>query len=289
MRYVLFGIPLLFAMMAPAQAQWCAYYRGGGINCGFRTFEQCQATISGVGGICNSATAQPERTPPARNQPSRVERAEPGAGNARAKSARQERQERQEREAKRKQQERQERAKQATRRQEPPKEKPVAFSPGDDEHIIPAEPDDEPVTQATATQATATQTMESETMIAPAGRPGARTGDFIAARDLVLSGNYQAGLSALQSLNQDSDPDVAAYTGYAYAKLGRAAEAKSWYEKALALDPNHLWALSYYGLLLVDEGKLQPARENLDKIKSICGGTGCFPYASLQAAISTKR
>ncbi|HVY58444.1 MAG TPA: tetratricopeptide repeat protein [Xanthobacteraceae bacterium] len=283
MRYVLFGIPLLFAMMVPAQAQWCANYRGGGNNCGFRTFEQCQAAISGVGGICNSTSVQPERSPPARNQPMRVERSAPPAGNARSKAARQERQERQEREAKRRQQEKQERIRQTNRRQEL-KEKPVAFSPGDDEHIIPAEPDDEPVTQATAAQ-----TMESETMVAPAGRPGARTGDFIAARDLVLSGNYQAGLSALQSLNQDSDPDVAAYTGYAYAKLGRTAEAKTWYEKALALDPNHLWALSYYGLLLVDEGKLQPARENLDKIKTICGGTGCFPYASLQAAISTKR
>jgi hypothetical protein len=35
---------------------WCAYYGGsmggGGTNCGFITFEQCMATVSGIGGIC---------------------------------------------------------------------------------------------------------------------------------------------------------------------------------------------------------------------------------------------
>jgi len=43
---------------APADAQnypWCAQYsgRGGGArNCGFTTFDQCMATVSGIGGIC---------------------------------------------------------------------------------------------------------------------------------------------------------------------------------------------------------------------------------------------
>jgi hypothetical protein len=43
----------------PAEAdngrQWCAYYnffRGGATNCGFSTFQQCLATVSGVGGSC---------------------------------------------------------------------------------------------------------------------------------------------------------------------------------------------------------------------------------------------
>jgi hypothetical protein len=31
---------------------WCARYGGWTIVCGFATFQQCQATISGVGGIC---------------------------------------------------------------------------------------------------------------------------------------------------------------------------------------------------------------------------------------------
>jgi|PersoiStandDraft_1058852.scaffolds.fasta_scaffold47428_1 Protein of unknown function (DUF3551) len=35
--------------------KWCALYsgeNGGGTNCGFVTIEQCRATISGMGGLC---------------------------------------------------------------------------------------------------------------------------------------------------------------------------------------------------------------------------------------------
>jgi len=31
---------------------WCAYYGPWSYNCGFTTFRQCLATISGVGGAC---------------------------------------------------------------------------------------------------------------------------------------------------------------------------------------------------------------------------------------------
>jgi hypothetical protein len=42
----------------PAAAQnspWCAYYDlggGGATNCGFSTYQQCLATVSGIGGSC---------------------------------------------------------------------------------------------------------------------------------------------------------------------------------------------------------------------------------------------
>jgi hypothetical protein len=32
--------------------RWCAWYDAYARNCGFATFQQCLATISGVGGIC---------------------------------------------------------------------------------------------------------------------------------------------------------------------------------------------------------------------------------------------
>jgi Protein of unknown function (DUF3551) len=44
----------------PAEAQnypWCAYYNdqeGGFTNCGFVTFQQCLAAVSGVGGDCGA-------------------------------------------------------------------------------------------------------------------------------------------------------------------------------------------------------------------------------------------
>jgi Protein of unknown function (DUF3551) len=62
----------VFTIGAPAQAQnypWCAEYTGGmgGTNCGFTTFQQCQATVSGIGGFC---TQNPMYQPPAGSRPS---------------------------------------------------------------------------------------------------------------------------------------------------------------------------------------------------------------------------
>jgi hypothetical protein len=62
MRVLLFVLGILAAAITvntPAAAQnypWCALYSGGGVgggrNCGFTTFEQCLATVSGIGGSC---------------------------------------------------------------------------------------------------------------------------------------------------------------------------------------------------------------------------------------------
>jgi len=48
-----------WAMSTGAEAQnypWCAYYSGsmggGGTNCGFTTYAQCSADVSGIGGFC---------------------------------------------------------------------------------------------------------------------------------------------------------------------------------------------------------------------------------------------
>jgi Protein of unknown function (DUF3551) len=54
----LFALVLLaclpaFAMPARAiEYPWCAHYNNGGKNCGFSTFKQCLATVSGAGGFC---------------------------------------------------------------------------------------------------------------------------------------------------------------------------------------------------------------------------------------------
>jgi Protein of unknown function (DUF3551) len=38
---------------ARADGPWCARYtNGGGNNCGFYSYEQCQATVTGIGGYC---------------------------------------------------------------------------------------------------------------------------------------------------------------------------------------------------------------------------------------------
>ena len=60
MRSLLFilGVLAVVCIEKPAGAQndaWCAYYNtgdGGSRNCGFATFEQCLASVRGIGGNC---------------------------------------------------------------------------------------------------------------------------------------------------------------------------------------------------------------------------------------------
>ena len=61
MRLSLFILGVFVAVACaegPAEAQnypWCAYYNfqhGGATNCGWVTFEQCLATVRGIGGSC---------------------------------------------------------------------------------------------------------------------------------------------------------------------------------------------------------------------------------------------
>jgi hypothetical protein len=46
------------ATMLPAQGsaraagKWCAYYYFDATNCGFNSYQQCLAAISGIGGVC---------------------------------------------------------------------------------------------------------------------------------------------------------------------------------------------------------------------------------------------
>lgn len=58
--FALTSLALVFAgaIRANAAEAWCARYpMGDGTNCGFATFEQCEADISGVGGYCSQNPA----------------------------------------------------------------------------------------------------------------------------------------------------------------------------------------------------------------------------------------
>jgi hypothetical protein len=44
-------------------AQWCAYFSGGPVNCGFATFEECLKAIHGKTGLCQQYLPPAERNP----------------------------------------------------------------------------------------------------------------------------------------------------------------------------------------------------------------------------------
>jgi tetratricopeptide (TPR) repeat protein len=98
-------------------------------------------------------------------------------------------------------------------------------------------------------------------------------------------GDYVGGIAVLRSMGFDDNADVATLIGYASRKLGRYDDAKLWYDRALAADPNHALTWSYYGMWHAEQGNILKAEDDLEKVKSICG-TQCREYTMLKAAIN---
>jgi len=109
--------------------------------------------------------------------------------------------------------------------------------------------------------------------------------DYRAARQLILAGNYEAGIAAMHALGRDDHPDVANYIGYSYRRLGNYDQSKVWYERALASDPDHVRTWSYYGMWQMEQGNRLKALDDLQKVKLICGNTTCEEYRELKAVI----
>jgi tetratricopeptide (TPR) repeat protein len=97
-------------------------------------------------------------------------------------------------------------------------------------------------------------------------------------------GEYEAAITALRALDHDDNADVANLIGYASRKLGRYGDAKVWYERSLTADPNHAVTWSYYGMWQAEQGNLLKAKDDLEKVRLICG-TACEPYKMLKDVI----
>jgi tetratricopeptide (TPR) repeat protein len=108
---------------------------------------------------------------------------------------------------------------------------------------------------------------------------------YRAARALVLDGKYEEAIAAFKALGRDDSAEVANYIGYANRKLGNYELAKVWYDKALEIDPNHVRTWQYYGMWHVEQGNMLKAADFLEKIRLICGGTGCQEYQDLKGGM----
>jgi len=97
--------------------------------------------------------------------------------------------------------------------------------------------------------------------------------------------DYAGGIAMLRTLGHDDHPDVANLIGFSSRKLGRTEDAKAWYEKALAADPDHSRTWQYYGLWHLERGDRAKAQQHLERIALICG-QGCEDYTSLRDALN---
>lgn len=162
-----------------------------------------------------------------------------------------------------------------------PKQRPVV-----------AAPRPQPATERDAVEPPRPVAVEPPKLVAPQPviepAPPQTANAFAAGRALMLSGKYEAAIAAMRALGYDDHPDVAVSIGFANAKLGRLDEAKLWYEKALAADPNHISALTYDGMLRVQQGDVIAARANLERVRTLCGGAECREYKELAGALAAQ-
>src|ERR1700753_193362 len=101
---------------------------------------------------------------------------------------------------------------------------------------------------------------------------------------IYMKGDSEGALAALQGRGSNDNADVATLLGYASRKLGRYDDAKIWYERALAADPDHAVTWSYYGMWQAEQGNVLKAKDDLEKVRVICG-TDCKPYKMLKDVI----
>lgn len=106
-------------------------------------------------------------------------------------------------------------------------------------------------------------------------------------RDLLKAGKFEPALTGLVPYTAANPGDADGWNlrGYASRKTGRFDMAFDFYERALAIEPNHKGALEYMGELYVELGQPETARALLAKLESLCP-EGCAEVAALKGFIN---
>lgn len=103
-------------------------------------------------------------------------------------------------------------------------------------------------------------------------------------RALAKESRYDWAIEVLSAIQDQEDPRVLNYLGYANRKAGRLDIGITYYQKALAIDPNFNLAREYLGEGYLAAGRVDLAMAQLEAIGKSCG-TSCEEYQDLQAAI----
>lgn len=109
-----------------------------------------------------------------------------------------------------------------------------------------------------------------------------------AVRELAYAGKHAHAQAILASIEDQSDDRVMTYWGFTTRKMGDVEGGMRYYNKALATNPDNLLVRSYMGQALVEMGKLDLARSQLNEIR-MRGGAGTWPEMSLAEAIRSGR
>jgi len=105
-------------------------------------------------------------------------------------------------------------------------------------------------------------------------------------RAKIKAEDYRGAIADLRAMKPNAD--VYNLMGYSFRKSGDTAQALTYYEKALDLDPKHKGALEYLGELYVETGQLDKARQKEALLREICP-SGCEELTALDRAIAQPK
>lgn len=110
---------------------------------------------------------------------------------------------------------------------------------------------------------------------------------YAEAAALVKEERFAEALPLLKQAEalQPAHADTLNLLGFTSRKTGDTAAARGYYDRALAIAPNHRGAREYRGELFVTLGDLEAARRDLAELERICG-RDCEEYRELAEAIA---
>lgn len=110
------------------------------------------------------------------------------------------------------------------------------------------------------------------------------------ARAALKSKDYAGAEAMLEKAVKVSPDNADAWNllGFATRKQGKKDIAEAHYTKALSLNSSHKGALEYMGMLYIETGRFEQARENLKKLDVACL-FGCDEFDRLEKAIETGK
>lgn len=113
------------------------------------------------------------------------------------------------------------------------------------------------------------------------------SGNFEKGVEAVEAGSYREAITLFEKVVADSPDNADAwnYLGFSKRKLNRFDGSMDAYQKALAIDPEHLGANEYIGELYLQTDDLANAKKHLKILDDACL-FGCEEYDDLEAAIA---
>jgi Flp pilus assembly protein TadD len=114
--------------------------------------------------------------------------------------------------------------------------------------------------------------------------------DYALGKKAVEARDWAKAIALLSraEVQDDRNPDLENFLGYAYRNAGHLDEAFRHYRQALRLNPRHRGAHEYIGEAYLIANDLPKAEEHLAALKEICV-IACEEYEDLAKAIAAYR